>query len=146
MSRLTGQQIHDVVSKLTFLSKVEKNERIDVRTFWVVQDNLLSKVYRTLFTRGESRYTTFDFILRLMDDAYNIIDTALKNMDNENCQHHLKLVNIIIDAIQESKKGIENLKLTYMNDRMYISKLDSLMKTNETKMLDIRDKIAKLNE
>ena len=129
----------NIVSKLKFISKIEQGEKIDTQSLTAFTSSFATRLYRTFFSRGESRDTTFRFISDVINKAFGLLKQYLseesdkKNKDN---------INELIHSLELSVSGLQNLSDTYGKDRMYVSLLDTLINSVKSKTTTIR----KLNE
>lgn len=123
--------VQDVVSKLRFISKIKGGEKIDVNSFTVVDDtNPVSRVYRTLISRDESREKTLEFIKKTMTDALGMILKFLKSGND----YEIHLSGMILSTLKEARAGIASLGETYKTDRMYTSRVETLIRILDTKI------------
>jgi hypothetical protein len=119
----------DIVCKLIFLSKINEGEKINVKNMCITDNNIYANLCRHLFTT-ESKETTYDFIKSTIDNAFSILSLS-KNQE---------LTDTIIESISDAKIGIIKLQQTYFFDRMFVAKLETLLK-----MIDIRLKKPELS-
>ena len=56
------RSVQDIVSKLKFISKIKEGELVDVHSLTVMEAGVPTSIYRTFFTRSESRKITLDFL------------------------------------------------------------------------------------
>lgn len=131
------RSVQDIVSKLKFLSKIKKGEKLDVNSLLLYPDNFQTTVYRTLMTKGESRTATLKFMITLFNDAFDLASKYLRKDDV-----FLKEIgNMIVSSLQESKSGIEGFIGTYSDDRMFVAQLETLNKTLDAKLVDLNRNI-----
>lgn len=133
---LDGEKtVQELLSKLTFISKIKPHEKINVNTMTLSDDSVPHGVYR--YYHHETRHTTLEFIKKILSDA---IDIASEYLFREE-RFFRQLGCMILEKIEESKKGIRSLEVTYGEDRMYISTLDTLLKTLEVKVEDLKKRV-----
>lgn len=114
------------LSLLKFIGKIIPGEKIDVQSLSISKPDIPSRAYRTFISR-ESRIETFDFIKKTLHDAVDLIEIySSKNND--------KIVNSIVNNLEKSKEGLINLTITYKDDRKFISDVETLIETLETKI------------
>ena len=99
-----------VLSRLKFISSVKTNEKIDVSTLTIVNDDFLTSFIRTFINRTESREKSMQFITEVVDKSFEYLDDI-------NIQQELWKVC----------DGLRCLSETYKRDRMFISELDVLI-------------------
>lgn len=113
----------EIVCKLIFLSKINEGEKINVKSMSITDNSMYANVYRYLFTT-ESKETTYEFIKNTIDNAFSVLCLS-KNQE---------LTDTIIKSIIDSKNGIIKLQQTYSLDRMFVSKLETLLKLIELRL------------
>ena len=123
---------NDVISKLKFIGKIQKGDKINVKNMNVQSDGLMTR-----FTRGfiyfDNRQNTLTFIHNTVKKSFEII------------QHHLNskqtfdkiIFENMVKDLKDSVKGMENLKDTYMNDIMFCCKLDTLIEEIRARLTEI---------
>lgn len=127
--------VHDVITKLKFVSKLQKNEKIDLRTFTIVPvDYWTSRFYRALFARDESRDATREFIRGLIDSALTLARMYLEKESSE----HFEMGLLLLTTVEETSPGIENLKSTYEDDRMFVSSMETIVERYRAKITNYR--------
>lgn len=128
----------NTVSKLKFISKIEPGEKIDTQSLTIVSYSLATRFYRCLFSRGESRETTFKFINEIVTKAFNLLyHYTSSDIDNENSTR----INEIITSLEKSITGLKNLVETYYTDRMYTSRIDTLINSIVSKTAYVKGKL-----
>lgn len=130
--------VQSVISKLKFISKIKEGEKIDVSTLTLCDNTWLSSLYRTLLRRGESREATLIFIRGVLGEAF---DLAYNYLCREE-RFYKDIGKTIIISLQESKSGLSQLANSYLDDRMFISKIEALISTLDTKIKDLERQIC----
>jgi len=135
---LDGEKtVYLVLSKLKFLSKIKPNEKINVKNMTLVEhDRFQVNLYR--FVYGESRQTTLDFINSVLSEAIDICSSYLFREE----KFYRQIGGMLLEGVEECRQGITNLTTTYTDDRMFVSKLDTLMKTLNIKMDELKHNLA----
>jgi len=131
------RSVQDTVSKLKFISKIEEGEIVDVHTLTLYPLGLVTSLYRTFFARGEGRDHTLNFFRRTIQDAF---DLALECFQNEDAFFR-QTGAIIITAIRDARVGILNHAKTYAGDKMYESKIDTLILGIDARLKDLVSKL-----
>ena len=122
----------DVLSKLKFISKIRKGEKINVKYMFIQPDNITTKISRTLYN-VDNRMNTLNFIENTIQRCFEIIILH----SNSERQYDVQLrENIIID-LQEAKIGLLNIKETYIDDIMFRCKIDTFIQDIEAKLQDM---------
>ena len=124
----------EVISRLKFIGKIQKGEKINVKYIYVQPEGLITRISRTLINHC-SRQNTLNFIKNTINKTYEIINTYI-NSEEESKRHIL--VNIIQD-LKYSKKGIVNLKNTYLDDLKIGCDLDTLLQETDAFLHSIKD-------
>ena len=128
------RSVQDIVSKLKFISRIKEGEKVDIQTLRVMNaDSWGTSIYRTLVSRGESRETTLEFIRGVVGDAFDLASKYLST----STPFFRQIGEMIVQSLRESKVGLGNLMKTYREDRMYTSRVDTLIKTIDTKTSDL---------
>jgi hypothetical protein len=86
---------------------------------------------RAIFSRSESRQTTYTFIKKTIEDSVLI---AEKCNGQESGELNQKMKDKFIKALTSSLTGINSLKITYSSDRMYVSRLTILAELLEMRI------------
>jgi hypothetical protein len=129
------RSVQDIVSKLKFISKIEEGEIVDVRSSTIMEVGWTSSLYRTFFTRNESRKTTLDFFRQIISNAFDMITLYLNAKDS----FYIQIGTMIFESLQESKIGIANHGKTYRKDRMYISQIETLILTLDKELVEFKN-------
>lgn len=129
----------EVISKLKFLAKVQKGEKINVNGLFVQLDGLKTTVSRTVWN-VDSRQNTLTFIEKVLANSTNLIELYL----NSNNHSKFEMAKNIINDLDSSKSGIQNLKNTYNDDVMFCSKIDTFIQMIDAKLTEIKSTHAHL--
>jgi hypothetical protein len=111
---------NDVISKLKFIGKIQKGEKINVKYLYVQPTNWLTKISRTFYAT-DNRSNAYHFIEQTINRCFEIISV------NNQLAKMSKINEGMIQDIQDSITGIQNLKDTYAHDVMFCCKLDTLI-------------------
>ena len=129
----------DVISKLKFIGKIQKGEKINIRNISIQPDGLYTSLIRSFITL-DNRKNTLNFIRNTVTRSFQLLHlyinsgtTASKNL----CS------NLILD-IQNSKAGITNLKITYSSDVMLCCQLDTIIQEIEAIQSEIEEKYPEI--
>jgi hypothetical protein len=129
----------DVISKLKFIGKIQKGEKINIRNISIQPDGLYTSLIRSFITL-DNRKNTLNFIRNTVTRSFQLLHlyinsgtTASKNL----CS------NLILD-IQKSKAGITNLKITYSSDVMLCCQLDTIIQEIEAIQSEIEEKYPEI--
>lgn len=115
--------LNDLLCKLKVLSKIQSGQKIIIdETKINILDCDRNKWDRFMkWWLGASRYTMIDKLNSLYFELKDMINMLAKNLKNN---HHTldRLNNEIISAV----RGINNLMLTYQDDRTIVSQLETI--------------------
>lgn len=138
----SNRSVQDIVSKLKFISKFEQTQWMDVTKLQLYEKNWYNRVYRTIFTRAECRDATLEFVRVVFAEAF---DLAAKH-NSSVAPFRRSIAKMIVEALKEAKNGVENLKIAYEDDKMFVSRLDTLttILDHKIKELDAIPKPEKL--
>lgn len=134
----SDHSVQDVISRLKFIATLKAGEKIDVATLSVQEPGIAGRLYRTVLARGESRTATLDFIRLTLGEAFDLATAYLKREEAFN----KKIGQMIIRALAAAKAGIESLKETYKEDRMFVSRIETLIGTLDAKVADLTQPAA----
>lgn len=127
---------NDTVSKLKFISKIQKGEKVNVKYMYVQPDSWLTSVYRTIFA-SDNRMNTYHFIENTVNHGFDII----KLYKNSFKISEKYLVDNILDDLRKTTNGISNLKDTYSSDIMFCCKLDTLIQDINSRLTELESDI-----
>ena len=125
----------ELISKLKFLSKIQKGEKMNVGGMFMQLDCFKTTVSRTIWN-VDSRQNTLTFIEKVLNNSTELIELFLNSTQHA---QYVMASNIMKD-LESSKDGIRNLKITYNNDVMFCSKIDTFIQWVDAKLIEIRAK------
>ena len=123
----------DTISKLKFIAKLQKGEKINVRYMYIQPDGFVTRFSRT-FINIDNRENTLTFIRGTIKRSFEIIKEYLY-LENKDSRKQTA-INIIED-LKQAQGGIQNLKHTYIEDPMFGSKMDTLMEDINSRITEI---------
>jgi hypothetical protein len=123
--------VEDIISRLKFISKIQKNEKVNVKSMMVQGDSLLARISRTLINT-DNRNNTFNFITSTVKRGFEILTL----FGNQHTNFSKTMVDNILVDIEGCLKGLENLKTTYQDDVMYCCKLETLIQDINARLQD----------
>lgn len=136
-------KVLEIISKLNFLAKIRKNEKINVKELFVRDNDSISQRFiRTLknwsdyfssLNNVESKEATLNFINDTITTSLNLI-YYYKSEHDENKKYKKDMASLIITNLNLSINGINNLIATYQNDRKFISDAEAVMQTLHIKI------------
>lgn len=121
----------DIISKLKFVGRIQKGEKINVRYMYVQPDSWITRISRTLFA-CDSRMNAYHFIENIFKRAFEIVSL---NTRSPRISDRMLVSNVTTD-IKEALKGVHNLKETYSLDVMFCCKLDTLIQDTDSRLAE----------
>lgn len=125
----------EVISRLKFISMIKRDEKIDVGTMYVQPKNMLTSIKRLL--QQQSRDSTKNFLNTTYNRIFEIL-TMYSFSDNKEADSTV-ILNLVND-LQLSITGLENLQYTYSDDRMFVSEINTLIEDIHRNIRTIRRK------
>lgn len=122
----------DVMSKLKFISKIRKGEKINVKYMFIQPDNITTKISRTLYN-VDNRMNTLNFIETTIRRGFEIIILH----SNSDRPYDIQLRENIITDLASAKTGLINIKETYIDDVMFRCKIDTFIQEIDAKLGDM---------
>ena len=114
MELMTNLKLLSYVKEQDKLAKTENKMEIDNRYY-------LQGVRR--WYNGDSRDLTLHFIEKIVKSADSISEDLAKSKNSDD-KYNLKLLT---EDLISSKSGLNNLKITYNEDKLFISTIDNLI-------------------
>jgi len=124
----------EVISRLKFISRINKSEKINVRTayFFVQQDDLPTRLSRTFYNK-DNRGNALNFIRDTVERSFMIISS---HISSDRPSERLMCINIMGD-LKKAKNGISNLKETYITDIMFCCEMDTILQEIDAKLEEL---------
>jgi hypothetical protein len=129
----------DTISKLKFLSRIQKGEKINVKNMFIQPEGLATRISRSFF-HLDNRSNALHFVKTTISQSFNILYSFL---NTGTVSQRNMCLNIIEDIIK-SKEGITNLKTTYSSDIMLCCQLDTIIQEIDAKIQELRDKFPNI--
>ena len=131
----------DVISKLKFIGKIQKGEKINVRYLCVQPNNWFTSIVRTLFNT-DNRANAFNFVESIINRSFEIVNYNRVSFSTVSRQ---VVQNILLD-LKQAVIGISNMKDTYEFDVMYCCKLDTLIQSINSRIGEIEKTDLNMND
>ena len=127
----------EVVSRLKFISRINKGEKINVRSAYpfVQQDDMSTRLSRTFYYK-DNRGNALNFVRNTIDRSFEILNLYQKSHKKS----EKALCNNIVNDLKRAKNGILNLKETYTTDTMFCCDLDTILQEIDAKLMEMPDK------
>ena len=122
----------EVMSRLKFIGKVQKGEKINVKYMFVQPEGIATRISRTLINQ-DNRNNTLNFVRSTITRTFEIITSY--SSSNKESQRHICLH--IIKDLQQCKTGLLNLKDTYLSDIKFTCDIDTLLQEIDAKLSEI---------
>lgn len=113
----------DIIDNLHTISKIKPYDKMynnDTKLF--IESSYIPQIARYL--RGSNRTKTIQFIKYILTQTFFHIELLKKRSDSES----VFLNKSILNALKESSKGLENLKITYKTDVNVCEQIDKNIK------------------
>jgi hypothetical protein len=123
----TPDAICDAISKLKFLSFVQKNQKINTRKVEIYNNNWYDVVYRTII-HPENRSDTIHFVNNIIESGVSLFERS-----NEQTQ------GVLIECINNTKTGLDSLIYTYRTDPYMVARLEAIQIRIELFMTDSKN-------
>jgi len=124
----TEKTIQDILSNLKFVSKIQKGYKVNVKELSFNNNNFLEWIKRKWY--GETKEDTLKFV----EDLYDLSFKTIINFKKRDELFYRNMSNNILNALQDSKEGIHSLIETYKEDVMFVSRIEALESTLDTKI------------
>lgn len=118
-NRLHMDSASEIISRLKFISRLRKGDKIYVPDVSIQPETTSAKLSRTFYNR-DNRYNTLYFIRNTCERAYELINFYEKSEKSSDKM----LKKCIISDLIKSKQGILHLKDTYSSDIKFCCDLD----------------------
>lgn len=127
----------DNISRLKFIGKIKKGEKINIKDMYVQTNNILTKINRS-FVNVDNRNNTLSFILETIKKSFDeLISHLEKGKDN---LFDLNISTNMVSDLENSKQGLINLKDTYNDDLMFCCKVDTIIQDIDARLEEIKSK------
>ena len=112
----------EIISKLKFIGKIKKGEKINTRHMYVQPNGIGTSLSRT-FIYQDNRGNALNFCQETISRAFELLITYERS---EKTPDKL-LTNNLINDLQQSTNGLNNLKFTYITDTKFCCDMDTLL-------------------
>jgi len=124
----------EVISRLKFIGRINKGEKINVRYAYpfVQQNDLSTSISRTFYYK-DNRANALCFLRATIDKSFEIVHSYI---DSERKSERV-MAKRIMDDLRYAKQGILNLKETYVSDTMFCCDIDTLFESMDAKLSEL---------
>lgn len=131
----------ETLSRLKFVGRVKKNEKINVKGLFVQPNTFSTSVSRT-FYYFDNKYNTLEFLRITIKDSFEIH----KFYEKSETPFERQLSANILHDLSAALQGLINLKITYANDIKFGCDIDTLIEEIEAKLNSAGYHKKKINE
>ncbi len=125
----------DIIPKLKFIARLNKGDKINVKNLYIQPNNFINKLSRS-FINIDDRSNTLIFITNTIKKGFELF---LKHIEHQNPFDNILCQNLLYD-LKNSTNGLSNLKETYIEDVMFVCKIDSLIEEIDARLIEIHNK------
>jgi hypothetical protein len=130
---------HETITRLKFLSKIRKGEKINVMANTLQPDSMLTSLSRALLNT-DNRQNSLTYIQNSVNSGFQLFTTYVRSDRTS----EKKLASQIIKDIIDAKIGINNLKNTYSDDTMFCCSIDTYLQTIDAKIDEYKEQHPQL--
>jgi len=112
----------EIISKLKFIGKIKKGEKINTRHMYVQPDGLSTSIIRT-FIYQDNRGNVLNFCQETISRAFELLVTYERSEKNT----EQVLFGHLLTDLQQATNGLANLKFTYIADTKFCCDMDTLL-------------------
>lgn len=123
----------DLIARLKLIGLLNKGDKIDTKYMVVQPCGIITKIARSL--GKDDRYDTLEFLNITIQKSFELLTSQLDVKKDKNALCNMFAINIVKD-LKKSIDGINHLKDTYDNDKLFICKLDFLSEEVQVKIQD----------
>lgn len=139
---LTPFPITELLSKLGFIKKLEVGKKVNVRSMFVRDNNLLwqrflRSIHNWFHDGDETKEATLKFIEKVTDETVNSINHYLKNP--ESCIYSKDICIMLLKNLEKSKEGTKTLLKTYEEDISFISRVEAYLDSLDIILLNLKN-------
>ena len=120
----------EVISRLKFLCKINRGEKINTKQLFVVQDSFITTLTRT-FWNQDNRINTIHFIQETINKSFDLLHKYIKSNKSDEKQ----LAKHLIFDLQKVIKGLLNLQYTYMFDTKFVCDIDTIIENIKARLI-----------
>lgn len=122
VNRMDSNQ--EIISRLKFIGKLKKGEKINTRHMYVQPDGFGTSLSRTFFYQ-DNRGNALNFCQETISRAFELLVSFERSDKNA---EQVLFGNMLKDLYQ-AKVGIDNLKFTYISDTKFCCDMDTLLQS-----------------
>jgi len=123
----------DVIVRLKWIAGIQEGEKLDTRTMSIQPMGMYTSVTRLI--RGLNRTQTRTFITSTVQQAVRMIGDDINHITHPS---DLPAIERLIQDLENSLKGVSNVKQTYVEDRTFNCALDALSETTSQHLVNFK--------
>ena len=134
---MSNNTFAELLSNLKFLSKIKKDQKINVRDMFIQENNWTTSLSRTVY-KVDNRKNTLHFIQNLINNSFSTCKTLINNSSDNNKSDYT-MAQSLLKALLNSRNGIQNLKYTYKEDIHFACVLDTIIENINVQITEFND-------
>ena len=131
---MSNNTFAELLSNLKFLSKIKKDQKINVRDMFIQENNWTTSISRTVY-KVDNRKNTLHFIQNLITTSFS----TCKSLINSDIKSDNTMAQSLLKGLLNSRNGIENLKYTYKDDIHFACILDTIIENINVQITEFND-------
>ena len=131
---MSNNTFAELLSNLKFLSKINKDQKINVRDMFIQENNWTTSLSRTVY-KVDNRKNTLHFIQNLITTSFS----TCKSLIHSDNKSDYTMAQSLLKGILNSRNGIENLKYTYKDDIHFACILDTIIENINVQITEFND-------
>jgi len=120
----------EIISKLKFIGKIQKGEKIHTKHMYVQPDSLTTSLSRT-FLYPDKRTNTLEFIKETITRAFELLITYERS---DKAAEKMQF-NLLVGDLRSAALGLKNLKVTYVDDTKFCCDIDTILEFIDTNLI-----------
>ena len=129
----------EIISRLKFIGKLKKGEKINTRHMYVQSDGFGTSLSRT-FINQDNRGNALNFCQETITRAFELLITFERSDKNA----EQVLFGHLIKDLQQSTTGLNNLKFTYISDTKFCCDMYTLLQNISARLdsYQVKDEVT----
>jgi hypothetical protein len=125
---------NDLIAKLKLIGILSNGDKINTK-YMIVQpgNDIITKISRTLYK--DDRQDTLEFLTSTVQKSFELMSIQTDKNKDKNTLCNIFALNIYKD-LNLSIEGLQRLKKTYEDDKLFTCKLECLIEDTQAKLKD----------
>lgn len=119
----------EIISRLKFIGKLQKGEKINVKHMYIQPDGLTTKISRTLLYQ-DNRHNTLTFVRNTINKTFELMASYY----DSTIENQRQLCPLILVDLKQSKTGLNSLRETYLDDIKFACDIETLIQELDSKI------------